>query len=675
MYCTNEIVGNSIDILFITTALRSTNKNMTAANLKNSNTKEKLISKKARRKKGSNPSTTWQQQPKIKSMADRDQAYLRNAGFKKSSKPKGVIDPDKDFVNSPEYKFGRLLASPNSRTRHATILKLKEYLKARTDPNKDDGGLSMLDLMKLWKGMWHTLYLCDGVAVQEEVSKCLAELMWAVGGTEEEDEYAGRLYLEMEEENDGTGETIRTGESDEEFEDDEEIDDDDEIKIISMDSGDDEDFEEEEMDEDGEESGNPAHDEETKHCRGAHLSALYLRTYLRTLTREWSNMDKYRIDKFYTLTRLVLREVYRYSASRHWNLGIIRLFNDAIFEEVLRASMFGNGVRFHFLDICMEELARVNSENTTGLALTEATFLDCMEPFFAMAQRCDQKLVHNRVMEKVLLRFLEDYSVVSENFNPVEEGDEDGEAKRKLIMDQVHVGTVGQFIFELASDVETFDQYRPQLYDMHKTYMKRIKSVDRDVDMAEDDEDPNTDLEIADEGEDEEIDVKKSHDEEEKEKHEEKRSKKSKKKSKKSKKKDSKQIEEEENEINANDSSKNDGKKKKKKKRKSVDSNSTTLSEEEEQIITISRKDQKTAAKAVARAAKAAKAKATESEDSDKGEESGKKVKFRKMNTSKSYKASMKDLQKVDTKIILEKTPEKGILLKKEKKRRRKSSK
>uniref|UniRef100_A0A6S8W4W6 Uncharacterized protein n=1 Tax=Chaetoceros debilis TaxID=122233 RepID=A0A6S8W4W6_9STRA len=649
---------------------------MTAADLKNSSTKEKVISKRARRKKGSNPSTTWQQQPRIKTMADRDKAYLRNAGFKKSSAPKGVIDPNKDFVNSPEYKFGRLLASPNSRTRHATILKLKEYLKARTDPIKDDGGLSTLDLMKLWKGMWHTLYLCDGVAVQEEVSKCLAELMWAVGGTAEEDEYAGRLYLEMVEENEGNGETVPAGESDEEVEDDEEVDDDDDIKIISMDSGDEEDVEEEEMDEDDEESGNPAHDEETKHCRGAHLSALYVRTYLRTLTREWSNMDKYRIDKFYTLTRLILREIYRYCASRHWNLGIIRLFNDAIFEEVLRTSMFGNGVRYHLLDICMEELARVNSESATGLALTEATFLDCMEPFFAMAQRCDQKLVHNRAMEKVLLRFLEDFSVVSDNFNPVEEGDEDGEAKRKLVMGQVHVGTVGQFIFELASDIETFDQYRPQLYDMHKTYMKRIKSVDRDVDMTEDDEDPNIEQDIEEEEGVEGIDVEQSHNDEEEEKHEEVKSKKSKKKTKKSKKKkDNKPTEEEETEINVNESSKNDGKKKKKKKkRKSVDSNSTALSEEEEQIITITKKDQKAAAKAVARAARVAKAKATESHDSDTGEENCKKVKFRSMNTSKSYKASMKDLKKVDTKIILEKTPEKGILLKKEKKRRRKGS-
>ena len=41
-------------------------------------------------------------------------------------------------------------------------------------------------------------------------------------------------------------------------------------------------------------------------------------------------------------------------SSRHWNLGIIRLFNDALFEEVLRTNQFGNGVSQFFLDGWMD---------------------------------------------------------------------------------------------------------------------------------------------------------------------------------------------------------------------------------------------------------------------------------------------------------------------------------
>lgn len=513
--------------------------------------------------------------------------------------------------------------------------------------------------MKLWKGLWHTLYLCDGVAVQEEVSKVLAGLMWSVGGSLEEDEYAGRFYLDLDENvlDDGDGNDI------------EEDEDGDTMQIIEMSDeeetekgGGDNETETEQEDQnskDEEEMVNPSDEEDTtKHCRGAHLSALYIRTYFRTLIREWSNMDKYRIDKFYTLTRFILREIYRYMASRHWNLGIIRLFNDAIFEEVLRVQNYGNGVRFHLLDICLDELALVNSEKENGLPLTEPTFLDCMEPYFAMSQRVEDKLVHDRVMEKVLSRFLDEYSIVSDNYsNPTDElkdGDDDKEAssKKKLVMDQVHVQTVAQFIFELASDSETQDRYRKQLYDMHKTYMKRIKLVGRDVIMFADEEDDTS----------KEEESVQSHDNE-----------------------DSESVNKEENTL-TNDSSKAVGKdadtektkKKKKKKKKKKDKKKASKSdsdelqnnanEENEEVITISSEEQKVAAKAVkeAKAAKGEKKKTPTKKRSSNvvndGTPSSKKVKFGKVNKSKSWKASMKDLKKLNPKATLKPTPEKGIL-------------
>jgi hypothetical protein len=732
---------------------------MTSAPTKSEKTK--AISKRQARKHGLNPTNTWQQQPKIKSMTEREKAYLRNAGFGKSQqqrqqeKAKGTIDPQVDFINSPEYKFGRLLASPLARTRHATILKLKEYLKARTDPSNEDGGLSILDLMKLWKGMWHTLYLCDGAVVQEEVSKVLAELLWSVGGNQEEDEYAGRVYLEMEEEDFEINDHQEEEEDEDEGnEDQNDVDDDQEnaaIEIIEMEESDDEeidhdhdhdsDFGDDDKDMEEEDGAlNPAQEENVKHCRGAHLSALYVRTFFRTLTREWSNMDKYRIDKFYTLMRFILREVYRYMAARHWNLGIIRLFNDAIFEEVLRTNKYGNGVRFHILDITLDELAKVNSEESTGLPLTEATFLDALEPYFALAQRVDDKMVQQRVMEKVLLKFLDEYSVVGNNYNlDPDETDEAAEKARALVMNQVHVGTVGQFIFELASDTETADNYRKSLYEMHKTYMKRIKTVGRDVALMEEEEEDDDD--DTDEKEDtkdgalveEEVavavhgtlkdtqetrenkhHVKEKQDpnstvEPELESEQKKSKKKKKKKNKKSnpiedttlRKEQDDDLQQQQDDEMSNNNKKRKSKlevstskidikvvadettqppkkKKKKKQTKKEEEKKTktdfTLTEEEEEVITISKKEQKAAAQAVLKAAKTIKAK-EEHQHKKKSEDSkrSKKVKFGDMNQSKSYKASMKDLKKVNPKAILEKTPEKSILLKKDKDKKRKS--
>jgi hypothetical protein len=398
----------------------------------------------------------------------------------------------------------------------------------------------------------------------------------------------------------------------------------------------------------------------------------------------------------------MLRESYRYMASRHWNLGIIRLFNDALFEEVLRNTKYGNGVKFHLLDICLPELAKVNAEEQTGLPLTEATFLDALEPFFALAQRVEDKITQGRVMENVISKFLDEFSVVSDNFDVPEDGDEAAQTRKNLVMDQVHVGTVGQFIFELASDKETSDRYRKGLYDMHKTYLKRVKAIGRDVDIEikedEDDEDMEDDGVPEEEAEEVEEEPEAEPEPAPEIEPETKKSKKKKKKKKsKSKKDDEEAIATEIVETTPQKEKKSKKKKREsdakeeategfttpeketpsKKRKKSKPKKEIELTDEEEEIITISKKEQKAATKAIARAAakadKAAKAKAEAKAEEDRQSEGSKKVKFGKMNQSKSYKASMKDLKKINAKEILEKTPDKSILLKKQPKKKRKS--
>jgi hypothetical protein len=161
--------------------------------------------------------------------------------------------------------------------------------------------------------------MADKVPVQDKLSQILAELMWCLAGTEEDDEYAGQLYLQMDEEGD-------------EFLDDEDADDLEEVETSSVDKETMENVQPIESDDDsdgfkilsvervegGEDDGandnehdadDEAQQEDEKHCRGAHLVSLYIATFLRTVRREWGNVDKHRVDKFYTAVRLMLSEV------------------------------------------------------------------------------------------------------------------------------------------------------------------------------------------------------------------------------------------------------------------------------------------------------------------------------------------------------------------------------
>jgi Nucleolar protein,Nop52 len=531
-----------------------------------------------------NTNGLWEQpQPRIKSLEQREAAHLRASGLVESSSrtredgksttgsanaTKILEETDKN--TDVTSHFARKLGSADARVRHQTVLVLKAYLKIRSDPSNSNGGFTELDLSKLWKCLWYTLYLCDRAPVQDELSQHLCSLIWSFEGTMEQDEYIAQAYLDscnesgfmddealslddddevvLEEientledehsneegdessesseldleakqlailqEGEGYHEDDSVNESDEELISSESSDVDYEAKQLAL-LNEEEEFDDEEEDveidtesdpdevedHDTDESDDTGSDEEPteiRHCQGAHLAALFVRTFWSTCLREWGKMDKYRIDKFYTCLRYMLAVTFDYMASRHWSLGIIRLFNDALYEEVL--SKTPNGVRYHIIDCCLEELCRAVARSGC-CPLTEATLIDVLEPYFALAQTGDgDDTVQARVTEQVLVKFLTHYSVFSNDYvawrksgkasDPIQpkigaNGKQKSDILPKdLVLDQVHVGTLSKFIFEVAADdaVEK-DEYRQALYNVHKQYERVMRQVGLEYDV------------------------------------------------------------------------------------------------------------------------------------------------------------------------------------------------
>ncbi|GAX26591.1 ribosomal RNA-processing protein 1 [Fistulifera solaris] len=672
--------------------------------------------KRARREKlKKSDKNRWPQHPNIRNPEQRAKAYVRTAGLLKPKEMASLPLQDPSTI-----KLGRLLGGTDQRARHAAVLQLRAYLKARCDVDKD--GLSEMDLLKLWKGLWYTLYMADKAPVQEELSAQIASLIWCFEGTEEEDEYAATAYMNMTDSGCGEDcdEDCEEHDNDEmEEEDASKSDDSYEVTMeeISNTLGDEDEEEEDDQESEEDNEGNTSFEEESedgdkvqddesdtedvseiRHCRGAHLASLFLRTYFSTLRREWGNMDKYRIDKFYTLTRFLLRESFQYMAKRHWSLGIIRLFNDTIYEEVL--SKTPNGIRYHLIDITMEELARVNA--TAPMTLTEATFLDCLEPYFGLLQT-SETLVHERVTEKIMKKFLEEHSVLSETYLK-----SDSDEGKELILDQVHVGTVAKFIFGVASDGATLDCHRKKVYGLNKLYYRRLKKVGKDValDAHADDEDElvhskhDFQPQFDNTGEADVVELETTEKAEDDDKTDEKHDKKKKKK----KKKEKKQVEEIQSlqepkvsleepkkkessdkrvvEQNASKSpatrvgepmkeseagehkSAVEGEKKKRKRPKKTNSQDNhdgdILGQSEE--ITISIQDQLKAKRAFEKEISDQLKKKKRKAFSEDSSSDNKRVKFGKTNLFRSWKASMKGLRDMIVPPSRVSSPEKGIL-------------
>jgi len=421
---------------------------------------------------------------------------------------------------------------------------------------------------------------------------------------------------------------------------------------------------------------------QVQHCRGAHLASLFVKTFFQTLLREWFKMDKHRVDKFYTLIRLIVSQVYTYMAQRHWNVGIIRLFNDVLWEQVL--SQTPNGVRFHLIDLTLEELAKVNSnEETTAIPLTEATFLDVMDPFIALTQNSDDRVVQARVVDKIWDKFLFHHSVASDTY------ESDLEDDKKQIMDQVQIKTVMEYIFQMASHETTQDQFRESIYDLYKTYVRKLKSAGRDVvlhqqNMLEDEEEYDvqedttkqtddveggeTQTEVEINPKDKVIEAKKTKKKKKKKKRplsgpDEAANDTPTKKTKKAKRSSSEELEQP---VKNSDSSEvkqseevHSKKEKKKKKKKNHHSDSAddeitiSLAEQKKaQAGNVNKKDDKTPSKP--RKEK----KRTKTEDAN---DQSRRVSFGKVNRAKSHQASMKALKTCHP-TIEPVTPEKGIL-------------
>jgi hypothetical protein len=295
-----------------------------------------------------------------------------------------------------------------------------------------------------------------------------------------------------------------------------------------------------------------------------------------------------------------------------------------------------------------------------------------------------------------LNKFLVKYSVVSERAD-----DDDDEDENRLIFGQVHVQTVSQFIFEIASDAETTDRYRKSLYDLHKEYMRALKKAGHDVDIdnsgkvddAIDEDDAGTDevesddhdMLEADENEPESKTEKRKRQKKErkdskKEVADEKKTKENGKKTKADEKKTKKNevATEKDLEIPKADEKKKKKHDKKNKKGKSSETAAHTNAEGgDSEEITISVEEQK-----VAKEAMQPKRKTTEGNEGSapgkkrqkqQGKSTGEgaspkernRVSFNKKNQARSWKASMKGLHTMDVPPTPDVTPEKGILRKK----------
>jgi len=126
----------------------------------------------------------------------------------------------------------------------------------------------------------------------------------------------------------------------------------------------------------------------------------FLDAFWNTMAREWSGIDALRMDKFLRLVRFYLRATWVWLAKGEWRDAEARKrFLDILEETPLSAKdmKIPNGLRYHVLDIYVDELEKImpeEEEKRENVPLQEL-----LEPVTRLAKQSPTKPVRKRAQE------------------------------------------------------------------------------------------------------------------------------------------------------------------------------------------------------------------------------------------------------------------------------------
>ncbi|KFW08358.1 Ribosomal RNA processing protein 1 B, partial [Eurypyga helias] len=256
---------------------------------------------------------------------------------------------------------------------------------------------------------------------------------------------------------------------------------------------------------------------------------LFIQTFWQTMNREWNGIDHLRLDKYYMLMRMILRQSFEVLKRNEWDESLIEPFLKLLMKEVMDpGSNAPTGIKLHFIDIYLDELAKVGAKE-----LTADQNLKFIEPFCKIAakskDRCVLHAIATGIFELIVDQspyaiedLMKELGSNSDEEDVAEEDKEENEDGLKTKPDRClsrkalqssektedvsenaddGIGTVLQFdykavadkLFELASKKNTPSLNRKRLYKLVKKFQDLAEGIfpqdiPEDVSTDEDDD-------------------------------------------------------------------------------------------------------------------------------------------------------------------------------------------
>ncbi|KAF1356384.1 nucleolar protein,Nop52-domain-containing protein [Delphinella strobiligena] len=125
---------------------------------------------------------------------------------------------------------------------------------------------------------------------------------------------------------------------------------------------------------------------------------LFIRTFWQTMAREWTGIEALRMDKFLYLCRQYVSTGFALCVRNEWSDAEFRKEYLEILAEVPlapREPKVPNGLRYHILDIYVDELDKADAERSAPLDIIDEVF----GPLRKLGKESPTKSVRERVAE------------------------------------------------------------------------------------------------------------------------------------------------------------------------------------------------------------------------------------------------------------------------------------
>jgi ribosomal RNA-processing protein 1 len=130
----------------------------------------------------------------------------------------------------------------------------------------------------------------------------------------------------------------------------------------------------------------------------------YLKMFFRILFYEWHHLDQYRLNKFYSLIRIIIRKIFEILYHSHWPTQHTEEFLTILTEEIL--NKHPNGPRYHLCDIFFTELLVA----TNGGDINTENFIFLLKPFLTCLGLATDATFYNRLVDRLFVDYVKIYA-------------------------------------------------------------------------------------------------------------------------------------------------------------------------------------------------------------------------------------------------------------------------